>query len=597
MSGVGPAGTRTAHQARSTTDNPIRSPEIELAPLPARAEGAGPGGPRPRRSGASTSHSTAPRRRPLVPGQLNLLAHAQAAHAATTSQNVAANPGAQAAGPIGGAAGAAGAQHGAHEAVPTADAGAAHPTGAPPHVVVPMAGGGGDAGAAEAPPAPGAAARRNTLQTALGAHAANPNDAAAQANAHDAAVSYSSHAGTWGDRIGAQLQKAATVGVGGTMMAFGLGVNAGIGAADMSAAAIQHNDLANQAGWNPGGPLVPLGPGTVALAAAEWVAGAATGAVGNMLGQGFVGPQIARVFPQHAPVAPTALLTAQMQADMNTLDAGSGDKKAKEIQDQQKSVSGIASPENVNIGRASFVVATAARVLAQQGEPEGLARTMLAGAAVSTLAGAAIGAGISTRAAKASVEIPNRAQLHEMAERKRAGENVGLADVTTKHQVNTFYTKHKPPAAPAAAGAETPPRTWAQLGAQTAGNVASWGNRARLLMGATAGKAAASALGAFAADNLPGQWGVTTRAALASAGIYMAIKPWFNALQHQIPAADNRIAGAVGRLTPGPEAAAGAAGPSGPLAGSPLGGPAGGAGVMFGPTPLEQHAAQGAAPP
>jgi hypothetical protein len=407
---------------------------------------------------------------------------------------------------------------------------------------------------AEVPSGGPAGNPRTDLQQAL--KRLKPNDPVSQAAAHDAALIYSKNPGSLASHVVPVLHKALQLGGSGTMPTFGVALNAGIGLADVAGAAIAGHDLHQQAGWKPGQPAVPLAA-TPALAIAEWVAGSATGAVGNMLGQKYLKPLTDRVNVQYAAIDPKALLTDEMKAQMNSLKPGSpgqpgwGDRMEQEIKQKQGSATAINSPQNVRIGQAWFAAATAVRVLAQAGEPEGFGRTVAAGALVSTLAGAAIGGTMAANQGRESIRLPDKDKLAEMFELQQApgpsNRPPANPDSLPTDTLKLFYPKANEKVAAAPAGAAGAPGAAAVSGSPQLSllqhaeiNTASWAKRAWLLGAATTGKTLAAATGPALASLMPNKGlEVVVRAAVASAGIGTAIPPWFKAVGGQIKAFDD----------------------------------------------------------
>jgi hypothetical protein len=241
---------------------------------------------------------------------------------------------------------------------------------------------------------------------------------------------------------------------------------------------------------------------------------------------------------------------------MNQLKPSAGDAlRATARAEQQQNVN-IASERNVSLGKFFFDAANAVRVGMQGSDTLGVAGNVLAGTAVSTCAGACIGATIAINASLAEVRVPDIHQLRTAADAPGAGP--ADLDALPTHAVPLFFTKHStrpdtmfsnPVADPAPrreavlgdAPGELPPHTPSRL-ASAVNTATSMAQRGVAMFQATAGTTVVAAMTpAFAASMPTPQQAEAARAIAAAVGIHTAIQPWFNELAAGIPARDRAI--------------------------------------------------------
>jgi hypothetical protein len=399
--------------------------------------------------------------------------------------------------------------------------------------------------------------------------ASNEQISTAANEAHAAVVSYGKASGQLLDRLMPVAHQTTTVGVAGTAMAFGVGRNTGMAIADemvraMAGKPAELGVTASAAAVKP--------PATWGAAELQWVSGALTGAVGNLVGQTVVKPAVdALSGRQHKPIDPQVLVPPQMVQMMNDIHPGSGDALRNQVQAQQGDISKITSNFNVRLGQAAFDVASGARAAIQGNQATGMAGTVGVGLAVSFAAGSAIGLGMGVRAATGQHKVPDMAALTEkhteVTQQRAASQNVdgaaALKDVP-KNTVPLFYTHHTALKNPLTAikqawqdnklrqppsvdnpDAQHRPSTWAERGAlvlKESKNLAvSVGNRAFEMAKATVPTAVAAGVASHAGGIANEAASRITRAVCAGVGIHMAIQPWFNSLATAIPDGDKKV--------------------------------------------------------
>lgn len=242
----------------------------------------------------------------------------------------------------------------------------------------------------------------------------------AQAHAHRQAVTYGGYAATALDTFLPVLHSTLKLAVVGTSMAFGLGRNTGMAAGD----ALGRVDRgASQAPGLWAGPE----PAAAALSsdravklagagAMQWLLGSITGGVGNFAGQYFVAPLVNLIPRQFVRIDHRAVLPDRAVFLMNQLQPGAGDALRTQVQQAQRNVDAINSPDNVLLGQIAFDMFTAGRFAVQGGALQGATGQVLTGLAVSAGAGMAIGVVMGTRQSVAQQQIPNLDALEQAAQ-------------------------------------------------------------------------------------------------------------------------------------------------------------------------------------
>ncbi|WP_425258752.1 hypothetical protein ACPOLB_24910 [Rubrivivax sp. RP6-9] len=401
----------------------------------------------------------------------------------------------------------------------------------------------------------GAAQVRADLQTALHDLQLQSGSPEAQDAAHQALRRYARSTAGYADCMLPVVHKTLAVGAAGAGMAFGVGRSSGVALADLALRSARGDptSLGLQA------PALPAGrPGTDAVvnAAAQAALGAAMGGMGSFVGQTLVAPLVNRINRQSAPVDLRAVVPDEMVALMNQLQPGAGDALRSAAQAEQQQNVNIASERNVAVGKFFFDAANAVRVGMQGSNTLGVAGNVLAGTAVSSSAGACIGATIAINASLAQVRVPDLDQLRAKAGERGAGP--ADLDALPTHAVPLFFTKHgtrpetmfsnpvadPPPSreavrgdAPGAPPPHTPSRLASAINAAT-----SMAQRGVAMFQATTGTTVVAAMTPAFAASMPTQnQADAARAIAAAVGIHTAIQPWFSELAAGIPARDRAI--------------------------------------------------------
>ncbi len=401
----------------------------------------------------------------------------------------------------------------------------------------------------------GSAQVRTDLQGALEALQRQPGSAQAQDAAHQALRTYARSTAGYADCMLPVVHKTLAVGVAGAGMAFGVGRSSGVALADLALRSARGDptSLGLQA------PAIPAGrPGTDAVvnATAQAALGAAIGGMGSFVGQTLVAPLVNRINRQSAPVDLRAVVPDEMVALMNQLQPGAGTAlRAAARAEQQQNVN-IASERNVAVGKFFFDAANAVRVGMQGSNTLGVAGNVLAGTAVSSCAGACIGATIAINASLAQARVPDMDQLRAAAAAPGAGP--AALDTLPTHAVPLFFTKHgtrpetmfsNPVADPRPsreavlgdAPGDLPPHTPSRL-ASTVNAATSMAQRGVAMLQATTGTTVVAAMTPAFAASMPTQAQADAARAIAAAvGIHTAIQPWFSELAAGIPARDRAI--------------------------------------------------------
>ena len=407
----------------------------------------------------------------------------------------------------------------------------------------------------------GSAQVRTELQTALQDLQSQPGNATraqqeqVQGDAHQALRTYARSTAGYADCMLPVVHKTLAVGAAGAGMAFGVGRSSGVALADLALRSARGDptSLGLQA------PAIPAGrPGTEAVvnAAAQAALGAAMGGMGSFVGQTLVAPLVNRINRQSAPVDLRAVVPDDMVRLMNQLKPGAGDALRAAAQAEQQQNVNIASERNVTVGKFFFDAANAVRVGMQGSNTLGVAGNVLAGTAVSSCAGACIGATIAINASLAQVRVPDMDQLREAARTPGAGP--AALDALETHAVPLFFTKHStrpdtmfsnPVADPSPsreavlgnAPGDLPPHTPSRL-ASTVNAATSMAQRGVAMLQATTGTAVVAAMTPAFAASMPTQnQADAARAIAAAVGIHTAIQPWFGELAAGIPARDRAI--------------------------------------------------------
>jgi hypothetical protein len=400
-----------------------------------------------------------------------------------------------------------------------------------------------------------ALAARKSLQTALAQLAvaearrgATPQALhGAQTHAHAALRAYSNQPLLLGDAAASLTRQVLAVGAAGTGMTFGLTRNAGIAAAAVGA----------PRGARPS-------PATIAHAAAQWIAGAFTGAVGNITGQLVLKPLIGLI-NGFDKINPRAVVTDAMVEKLNELQAGAGDALRRQVQDAQREASVVNSPSNLRNAEWAFDVATGARLAAQGSHVGDAGHFVGVGVAVSAMAGAFIGAGMALNMARAEVRVPDLGKLDEELQRPAGERDLEALLANHGHTVKLFHVSKPeakpvkalqdswqasniPDPAPASAGqgARNRPADWRGraeiIGADLSNLTASVVRRAGYLMDATVALGTASAVTPFVAAQMPDEG--TRRLVQVTAGvigIHRALRPFGGALGQGIAEGDRAM--------------------------------------------------------
>jgi hypothetical protein len=266
---------------------------------------------------------------------------------------------------------------------------------------------------------------------------------------------------------------------------------------------------------------------SVANAATQTVMGATLGGVGNFVGQTLVAPVVNRIPRQSAAVPVSAVVPDEMVALMDQIQPGSGTELREAAAAEQRMNSAPNSARNVRVGQVFFDGANALRAGLQGSDTLGGLGTIVAGTAVSTLAGSAIGATMAINASLATLSVPNMEILRREA---ALGDQARLENVP-RQNVPLFYARHMGDDVPAWGTFDNPVADPSGSRLATAANIAtSIGYRAAEMAAATVWTGAVSAVTPPVVAATPGHLQDHARAAMAAIGIHSAISPWFNSL-------------------------------------------------------------------
>lgn len=426
------------------------------------------------------------------------------------------------------------------------------------------------------------------LQERPGANLEQPER---QLAAHEQAIQYGQHSAKAMDRVLPFAHSVLRIGLAGTSMAFGVGRNAGVSAADALGRTLRDAPVSSDivsGSTRPAAPLTSAAAGHAAAAGAmQWALGSATGAVGNMLGQFVVSPLVNMIPRQFQAIDARAVVPDEMVGLMNQLKPGAGNELRDQVKAAQGEIARIDSPSNKQLGEIAFDAVTAARFAGQGGTPLGVAGQMSFSLAVSATAGSVIGAVLATRQAVATADVPDLNALRQAVANGLADGPAVLAQVPTK-SVPLFFARHSNPVASAPPASDIEQGASASASASRQAVTRAVEKVAGLVSGVIGGVGAAGATvknsfvagPLFQPNSTAGTLGLigasavrrtqelakatvtttalsTATAALASTidgpaknavlavgnavGIHAAVKPWFDAIAVTIPAADNKM--------------------------------------------------------
>jgi hypothetical protein len=371
-------------------------------------------------------------------------------------------------------------------------------------------------------------------------------------------------------------------------MAFGVGRSAGMAGAEVGQDAWLGNPT--NSGWSAIQPPLPssvsdhfneMSRGGIKTTL-QWAGGAATGGVGNMVGETVMKPFVNAFFKKvHGPMHPDAAVPGPTCRWMNEQEPGAGDALRAEFKQKGFDVTAnVGEKTNIRYGRSAFMLAAGTRAGVQAAQKLGFLGNLGTGTAGSTAAGLAIGAAMGTRSAHVTITVPTPEAV-EAAKASGATLAEVMADPANTVEIPVAYTKHLPkPICAAVKGVttrsseleagkweavknaaksvgdplkavakslkETPLRDPSGNPLQTVANVlGTWAQRSILMARSTAPGAmmriVAIPCARLAEDAGHEKSGRLIRAAASAFDLYFVIKPWFTSLANTIVGGDAQV--------------------------------------------------------